>query len=142
MVDEMRGLRFRVLPDTYNLIRINSELWMEIVSDPSLSPRMSAPFLIFKTENEFLLLLDDADAMGIKTRIPRSDYQGGLRVFEVRSSEGIRDSRGFNKVVGMVISGGISLRSLSSWDADFAIVSQDELGVALKLLSPFIEELC
>lgn len=142
MSDDMRGLRLKVLPDTYNLIRINSELWMDIVADPALSPRMSAPFLIFKSEQEFLLMLDDADAMGIKARLPRSDVQNGMRVVEVRSSEGLRDSGSFGRLATIVSNGGFSLRCISSWDADFAVINQDELGAVLKLLSPFIEEIC
>jgi len=142
MADEMRGLRLKVLPDTYNLIRVNTELWSQILSDPSLSPRMSVPFMIFKTESDFLLLLDDADAMGIKSKIPRDDFESGTRVIEVRSTQGLRDPNGFNDLVTAVLAGGISVRCISSWDADFVVISQDELGSALKLLSPFIEELC
>ncbi len=126
----------------YNVIRVDTEGWNEIVSDPSLSPRMSAPFMIFRSEQDFLLLLDDADSMGIKARFPQGDIQTGLRILEVRSSEGQRSPLAFSRLSELVAGAGFGIRCLSSWDADFALINQDELGAVLRILSPHIEELC
>ena len=142
MTSDPRKIRIKVLPDTFNAIRVDTERWTQIVTDPSLSPRMSAPFLIFRSENEFLLILDDADAMGLKAKFSSIDFESGLRLLEIRSDKGRRDPRIFARISRLVAEAGYGIRYLSAWDADFAVLNQDELGAVLKLLSPEIEELC
>lgn len=140
--DDLRAVRVKVLQDTYNILRVNSERWTEIVGDSSLSPRMSAPFLIFKSEQDYVLLLDDADVAGILARYADIDIERGIRLLEVRSSEGYRAPHSFNQLGQILCDVGFDARYLSAWDADFALVRQDELGAVLKTLSPHIEELC
>jgi hypothetical protein len=142
MSSELKQLRVKVLADMYSVIRVDSERWNEIVADPSLSPRMSAPFMIFRSEQDFVLMLDEADSMGIKARFPKGDIQAGLRILEVRSSDGHRSPSAFSGLSSMVAEAGFGIRVLSGWDADFAVINQDELGAVLKFLSPHIEELC
>jgi hypothetical protein len=142
MTSDLRKVRIKVLPDTFNAIRVDTERWSRIVTDSSLSPRMSAPFMIFRSENEFLLILDDADAMGLKAMFPDIEFDSGLRLLEIRSDEGLRDPRTFARLSQLVADGGYGIRCISAWDADFAVLQQDELGTVLKLLSPEIEELC
>lgn len=140
--DDLSSVRVKVLQDPYNILRVNSERWSEILGDSSLSPRMSAPFLIFHSEQDFVLLLDDADVAGILARYSDIEIERGIRLLEVRSSEGYRAPRSFIRLCQILSDVGFASRHLTAWDADFALVRQDELGAVLKTLSPHIEELC
>lgn len=140
--NDLSGVRAKVLQDTYNIIRVNSERWGQIVGDSSLSPRMSAPFLIFRTEQDFVLLLDDADVAGIVGRYADIEIERGMRLLEVRSPEGVRALGSFSRLCQLLADSGFDVRSISAWDADFALIRQGDLGAVLKTLSPHIEELC
>jgi hypothetical protein len=141
MSDTLSKLRIKVLADLYNIVRLDTEQWGDVVSDPSLSPRMSSPFMIFRSEQDFLLLLDDADVAGIKARFS-VEIESGIRILEIRSEDGLRSGSGFTSASSLLTLSGFGVRCLSSWDADFLLVKQEDLAQILKVLSPHVEVLC
>ena len=57
----LRKTRVEVAPETYTLISLRHEDWRKLLENPELSPRMTAPFMIFSDKWEVTLLLDDID---------------------------------------------------------------------------------
>ena len=61
--------RVEVAAETFTLISMDGAAWTRLLSRPELSPRMSAPFMIFMDSREVTLLLDDADMEAIRPGI-------------------------------------------------------------------------
>src|SRR5687768_927752 len=64
--------RVEVAAETFTLLAMDREAWTRLLSRPELSPRMSAPFMIFMDSREVTLLLDDADMEAIRPGIDES----------------------------------------------------------------------
>lgn len=60
--------RVKVAPETFYLVSLRHEDWLKLLENPELSPRMSAPFMIFKDKIETTLLLDEVDFKRFATR--------------------------------------------------------------------------
>jgi Uncharacterized conserved protein len=65
----LNSSRVEVAAETFTLISMDRVAWTGLLSRPELSPRMSAPFMIFMDSREVTLLLDDADMEAIRPGI-------------------------------------------------------------------------
>ena len=57
----LQKTRIEIAPETFYLISLRHENWLKLLENPALSPRMTAPFMIFKDKFETTLLLDEID---------------------------------------------------------------------------------
>ena len=57
----LQKTRVEIAPETFFLVSLRHDDWRKLLENPELSPRMSAPFMIFSDKFEVTLLLDETD---------------------------------------------------------------------------------
>lgn len=132
----------RVAPSIYTLVSLSDTQWRELLSDPALSPRMTAPFMILKDEWEVTLLLDEADFRNVSEALGGAAVKGNFRLisFDIKLDF---DVVGFLAEVAKILAdSGIPILGLSSFSRDHLLVQQDQLARALVVLGEHVEELC
>ncbi len=75
----LQKTRVRVAPETFSLISLRHDDWLRLLENPELSPRMTAPFMIFKDEFETTLMLDEIDFGTIRYAIRDAKTEGSIR---------------------------------------------------------------
>lgn len=134
--------RVVVAPETYALVGLAESEWKRLIEDPALSPRMSAPFMIFRDPHEVTLLLDEIDFGTMQHALRSAKVERGFRLL---TFDTVMDFSvvGFLAMVATILAEvGVSIVALSSFSRDHILVKQDDLAMALKALGPHVEELC
>lgn len=138
----LRNARCQVSPEIYNLISLSDDEWRRILESPELSPRMTAPFMIFKDKYEVTLMLDETDFATIRHAIRDAKIERGFRLL---TFDTVMDFSviGFMAEVSRILAeAGISIIPLSAFSRDHLLVKQDDLAKTLKALGPYVRELC
>jgi hypothetical protein len=141
-LDLLRQSRVEVAPETFFLLGLRHDDWLKLLENPELSPRMTAPFMIFRDKFEVTLLLDETDFGTIRHAIRDAKVQGGFRLltFDVVMDFTVV---GFLAEVSRILAeAGISIVAVSAFSRDHILVNQSDLGNALKALGPYVAELC
>ncbi|MBX3265260.1 MAG: ACT domain-containing protein [Acidobacteria bacterium] len=134
--------RVVVAPETYAFVGLADSEWKRLIEDPALSPRMSAPFMIFRDSHEVTLLLDEVDFGTMRHALRSAKVERGFRLL---TFDTVMDFSvvGFLATVATILAeAGVSIVALSSFSRDSILVKQDDLANALKALGPHVEELC
>lgn len=138
----LRQTRVEIAPETYALVSLRHEDWRKLLENPELSPRMTAPFMIFSDKWEVTLLLDDVDFQTIRYAVRDAKTQGGFRLlsFDIELDFSVV---GFLAEIARILSeANISIVSLSAFSRDHILIKQSDLAKALKVLGEYVEELC
>jgi hypothetical protein len=134
--------RVIVQPETFVLVSIQDETWLRLLENPELSPRMTAPFMIFKDMFETTMLLDEIDFAAIRTAIKDMKVERNFRLltFDIELEFNVF---GFiSEVTRILAEAEIPIVVLSSFSRDHILVKQRDLSETLKVLSEYVEELC
>src|SRR5215218_9206122 len=110
----LRQTKIEVAPETYFFVSLQNEDWLKLLENPELSPRMTAPFMIFKDKFETTLLLDEIDFGTVQHAIRNAKTQGGFRLltFDVELDFSVV---GFLAEVARILAeAGISIVALSA----------------------------
>ena len=138
----LRQARVEVAPETFNLVSLHREDWLKLLENPELSPRMSAPFMIFLDKWEVTLLLDEIDFAAIRHAVGEAKTEGNFRLlsFDIELDFNVV---GFLAEVSRILAeANISIVALSAFSRDHILIKQSDLSNALKILGEFVEELC
>ena len=138
----LRKTRVEVQPETFFLISLSHKDWSKLLENPELSPRMSAPFMIFRDKWEVTLLLDEIDFGTIRHSIREAKTAGNYRLltFDVELDFSVV---GFLAEVARILAeADISIVALSSFSRDHILIKQTDLPKALKVLGGYVAELC
>ena len=138
----LQKTRVEVAPETFYLISLRHEGWVKLLENPELSPRMTAPFMIFKDKFETTLLLDEIDFQTVRHAIRDAKTQGDFRLltFDIELDFSVV---GFlAEVTRILAEAKISVVAISAFSRDHLLIKQEDLSNALKALSPFIDEVC
>ncbi|MEJ7700614.1 MAG: hypothetical protein WKF71_13330 [Pyrinomonadaceae bacterium] len=79
-IELLKNARVEVAPETFFLVSLPHNDWLKLLENPELSPRMTAPFMIFRDQWEVTLLLDDIDFGTIRYAIRDAKIQGNFRL--------------------------------------------------------------
>jgi hypothetical protein len=134
--------RVEVAPETYTLVSLKHEDWRKLLENPELSPRMTAPFMIFSDKWEVTLLLDDVDYQTIRYAVRDAKTQSGFRLlsFDIELDFSVV---GFLAEVARILAEAeISIVALSAFSRDHILIKQNDLAKSLKVLGEYVEELC
>ena len=134
--------RIEVSPETFSVISLDNEEWLELLKNPELSPRMTSPFLIFKDKWEVTLVFDEIDFGKIRDSVPNSKVETNFRLlsFDVELDF---DVVGFiARIASILAAAGISILPFSSFSRDHLLVRQNDLAGALKALRGYVDEVC
>lgn len=138
----LKKTRVEIAPETFTLVSLRHEDWLKLLENPELSPRMTAPFMIFKDKFETTLLLDEIDFETIRYAIRDAKTERGFRLltFEIVLDFSVV---GFLAEISRILAeADISIVAVSSFSRDHILIKQDDLAKALKILGEFVEELC
>jgi uncharacterized protein len=138
----LAGTRVRVSTEMFSLVSVTKAQWPELVRDPELSPRMTAPFMILMDEFEVTMLLDEIDFATIRSGLANAKVERGFRMLTFESVMDF-DVVGFIAEVSRILAGAsIPIFPVSAFSRDHVLVKQDDLANALKALGPFVGDLC
>lgn len=142
ILELLRKTRVEVSPETYFIVSLRDEDWRRLLENPELSPRMSAPFMIFKDKWEVTLILDEVDYGTCRHAMRDAKIEGSFRLL---SFDLVMDFNvvGFLAEVSRILAdANISIFAVSAFSRDHLLIKQDDLGKALKVLGNYVEELC
>lgn len=142
ILELLKNSKLEVQTKSFILISLEQNEWLKLLENPELSPRMSAPFMIFKDQFEITLLLDEIDFGKISNEIRNAKIEKGFRLltFEIELDFEVV---GFLAEISRILAeAGISIIALSSFSRDHILIKQENLAKALKALGEYVEELC
>lgn len=138
----IKRTKVQIAPENFSLISLQENEFQELLANPELSPRMTAPFMIFKDKVEITLLLDEIDFGKIRNTLENAKIEQGFRLltFDIELDFNVV---GFLAEITRILSeAGISIIALSSFSRDHILIKQENLAKALKVLGEYVEELC
>jgi len=134
--------RVEVAPETFFLVSLPHADWIKLLENPELSPRMTAPFMIFRDKWEVTLLLDEIDFGTIRHAVRDAKTEGNFRLlsFDVELDFNVV---GFLAEVARILAEAeIPIVALSAFSRDHLLIKQQDLSKALKFLGEYVAELC
>ena len=138
----LKSAKVEVAPETFHLVSLPHADWLKLLENPELSPRMSAPFMIFRDRWEVTLLLDETDFGTIRHQIRDAKTAGNYRLlsFDVELDFSIF---GFlAEITRILAEAEIPIVALSAFSRDHLLIKQNDLAKALKVLGEYVAELC
>lgn len=138
----LRKTRVEVAPETFFLVSLQHADWRKLLENPELSPRMSAPFMIFSDKFEVTLLLDEIDFQTIRHAIRDAEWEGNFRLLTFDIVLDFTVVGFLAEVARILAENEISIVALSAFSRDHLLVKQTDLAKALKILGEYVEELC
>ncbi len=138
----LKEINVEVAPETFTLISIRKEEWPKLLEDQELSPRGTAPFMIFSDKYEVTLLLDEVDFGTIRHAVRDAKTEGGFRLLTFDTVMDFTVVGFLAEVSRILAEAGVSIVALSAFSRDHLLVKQSDLANALKALGPHVAELC
>jgi len=138
----LRRAKVLVAPATFVLVGMRLEDWRRLLENPELSPRVESNFMLLRDPFEVTLLLEEDDwrAMRHAARDARVESDFRLVTLDVELPWNVV---GFLAHVTQILaSEGIAVGALSAFSRDHLLIKQNDLGKALRVLSPHVAELC
>ena len=138
----LQKTRVEVAPETFFLVSLRHADWRKLLENPELSPRMSAPFMIFSDKFEVTLLLDEIDFATIRHAVREAKSEGNFRLLTFDVELDFTVVGFLSEILRILAEAGISIVALSAFSRDHLLIKQEDLAKALKLLGEYVEELC
>ncbi len=138
----LRETRVEVVPETFFLVSLPHKNWLKLLENPELSPRMSAPFMIFRDKWEVTLLLDEVDFGTIRHAIREAKTEGNFRLLSFDLEMDFNVVGFLAEVSRILAEAEISIVALSAFSRDHVLIRQADLPKALKVLGQYVAELC
>lgn len=142
IIELLKKTRIEVSPETYYLISLRDEDFRKLLENPELSPRMSAPFMIFKDKFEITMMLDSVDYQTCRHAVRDAKIEGNWRLL---TFDLVMDFNviGFLAEVSRILAdANVSIMALSAFSRDHILIKQNDLAKALIVLGQYVEELC
>lgn len=138
----LRSAKVEVAAETFALVGMTRSGLLELLGDNSLSPRMSAPFMIFMDPHEVTLVLDEIDLANMHPGLSGANIESGYRMmtFDIVLELSIV---GFMAEVSLILAdAGVAIFPIAGYSRDSLLIKQVDLATALKALGPFVDEVC
>ena len=138
----LRSAKVEVAAETFALVGMTREQLLALLGDNALSPRMSAPFMIFMDSHEVTLILDEIDLANMWPGLSGAKIENGYRMltFDIVLELSVV---GFMAEVSRILAdAGVAIIALSAYSRDSLLIKQVDLAIALKALGPFVDEVC
>ena len=138
----LKNARVEVSAETFTLVSLIHEDWIRLLQNPELSPRMTAPFMIYYDKHEVTLLLDETDFETMRHALSDANIERGFRLLTFDIVLGFNVVGFLAEVSRILADAGISIVALSAFSRDHFLIKQADLASALKALGPHVSELC
>jgi hypothetical protein len=140
--EKIKKTNVEVSPETFTLVSVSKEAWPRLLEDNALSPRGTAPFMIFSDKYEVTLLLEDVDFQTIRHAVRDAKIEGGFRLLTFDTAMDFTVVGFLAEVSRILADAVIPIVALSAFSRDHLLVKQSDLANALKVLGPHVAELC
>jgi len=110
--------RVEVAPETFFLISLTHEAWLKLLENPELSPRMSAPFMIFRDKWEVTMLIDEIDFKTVHYAIRNAKTQGNFRLLSFDVELNFETVGFLAKISKILAEANVSIVALSAFSRD------------------------
>ena len=138
----LKKTRVEVAPEMFTIVSLSHEEWLQLLENPELSPRMTAPFMILKDKFETTLLLDETDYVTMRHAIRDAKTERNFRLLTFDLVMDFSVVGFLAEVTRILAEAEISIVALSAFSRDHILIKQDDLGKVLKVLGNYVEELC
>ena len=138
----LRNARLEVAPEIYTLVSVQKEAWPKLLEDQALSPRGTAPFMIFSDNHEVTLLLDEIDFGTIRHAVRDAKVESGFRMLTFETVMDFTVVGFLAEVTHILADANIPVIALSAFSRDHLLIKQNDLAAALRALGPHVAELC
>lgn len=140
--DILREMKVSVAPETFAVVSLTPEKWTVLLADASLSPRMTAPFMIFKDAHEVTLVIDDVDLRNMRPGLADAQIANGYRMLTFETVLDLSVIGFMAEVSRILADAGVPILPVSAFSRDHLLIRQTDLAAALKSLGPHVAELC
>jgi uncharacterized protein len=134
--------RVEVAPENFFLISLSHQSWQNLLENPELSPRMTAPFMIFRDKWEVTLLLDEVDFGTIRPAIRDAKREGLFRLLSFDIELDFSVVGFFSEIARILAEAKIPVIALSAFSRDHILIKQSDLPKTLKILGEYFADLC
>ncbi len=138
----LRSAKVEVAAETFALVGTTRAGLLELLGDNSLSPRMSAPFMIFVDPHEVTLILDEIDLGNMRPGLGTAKVENGYRMLTLDIVLELSVVGFMAEISRILAEAGVAILPLSAFSRDSLLIKQDDLATALKALGPFVDEVC
>lgn len=138
----LRSANVEVAPETFALVGTTRTGLLELLGDNSLSPRMSAPFMIFMDPHEVTLILDEIDLANMRPGLTMAKVEAGYRMLTFNIVLELSVVGFMAEISRILADAGVAILPISAYSRDSLLIKQDDLAAALKALGPFVDEVC
>jgi hypothetical protein len=138
----LRSAQVQVAPETFALVGMTRDQLLSLLSDSALSPRMTAPFMIFMDPHEVTLILDDIDLTNMRPGLTEAKIENGYRMLTFNIVLDLSVVGFMAEVSRILAEAGVTILALSAYSRDSLLIKQDDLATALKALGPVVDEVC
>jgi hypothetical protein len=129
-------------PETFSILSLTKHTWMNLLSDPALSPRLTSPFLIFLDQFEVTLVLDDVDLSTMRPGLSDAKIERGYRLITFDTALDFTVIGFMAEISRILADAEIPILPISAFSRDHLLIKQDDLATALKALGPYVKDLC
>jgi hypothetical protein len=140
--DLLEKTRVEVAPETFFLISLTHQDWLKLLETPELSPRMTAPFMIFRDKWEVTMLIDEIDFKTIRHAIRNAKTEGNFRLLSFDIELGFETVGFLAEVTKILAEANVSIIAVSAFSRDHLLIKQTDLPKTLKVLGDYVAELC
>ncbi len=141
-IELLRRTRVGIAPETFFLISLTPENWRKLLENPELSPRMTAPFMIFKDNFEITLLLDEIDFSALNSNLGAAKVETNFRLLTFDIELDFTVIGFLAESARILAEAEIPIVALSAFSRNHILVKQKDLAKTLKVLGEYVEELC
>ena len=138
----LRSAKVEVAAETFALVGMTRSGLMDLLADASLSPRMSAPFMIFMDPHEVTLILDEIDLANMRPGLTTAKIENGYRMLTFNVVLELSVVGFMAEISRILADAGVAILPLSAYSRDSLLIKQSDLAMALKALGPFVDEVC
>lgn len=138
----LRSAKVEVAAETFALVGMTRSGLLKLLSDSSLSPRMSAPFMIFMDPHEVTLILDETDLGNMRPGLGTAKIENGYRMLTFNVVLELSVVGFMAEISRILAEAGVAILPLSAYSRDSLLIKQVDLAPALKALGPFVDEVC
>jgi len=138
----LKNTKVEVAPETFFLVSLPHNDWLKLLENPELSPRMSAPFMIFRDKWEVTLLLDEIDFGTLRHAIRDAKTKVGFRLLSFDIELDFKVVGFLAEVSRILTNAGISIVALSAFSRDHLLIKQEDLPKTLKVLGEYVNKIC
>ncbi len=138
----LKRSKVEVAPETFVVLSVTHDMWLKLLEDPAMSPRLNAPFLIFRDYREVTLVFDEPDARPIAQALAGARVERNYRLLSFDAGLDFEEVGFMARVAAILADAGISILPLASFSRDHVLVKQQDLSKSLKTLQGHVAEVC